>query len=124
MSGKNLFPCLVLAAALPLFGLAALPVAAEEMTGQEANDPAPVESGDIHYETSDPVDSPPVNYRSDVDEEFDTDENHDAEMYAEEYERQQREEKMRNKDQLDRIQDFTSGAITTDGVTPTNNFGR
>jgi len=104
------------------FGLAVLPAAAEEMSGQEVNEMAP--AGDIRYETADPVDSPPVNYRSDADEEFDTPENHDAEIYAEEYERQQREEKMRNRDQLDRIQDFTSGAITTDGVTPTNDFGR
>jgi hypothetical protein len=70
------------------------------------------------------VDSPPVNYRSSADEEFDTPQNRDAEMYAEEYERRQREEKLRNKDQLERIQDFSSGAITTDGVTPTNDFGR
>lgn len=110
------------AAAVLAFGLAVLPAAADEMSEQEVNEMAP--AGDIHYETADPVDSPPLNYRSSADEEFDTEENHDAEMYAEEYERQQREEKMRNKDQLDRIQDFTSGAITTDGVTPTNNFGR
>ena len=114
MSGKNFFPGIALASALPL--LTASFALAEE--------PAPLPSGDIHDETSDPVDSPPVNYRSDVDEEFDTPQNHDAEMYAEEYERRQREEKIRNQEQLNRIQDFTSGAITTDGVTPTDSFGR
>lgn len=108
--------------ALGIAALPAAPAAADEMADQEVNEMTP--AGDVHYETSDPIDSPPVNYRSDVDEEFATPETHDAEMYAEEYERQKREEKMRNKTQLDRIQDFTSGAITTDGVTPTDSFGR
>jgi hypothetical protein len=45
-------------------------------------------------------------------------------MYAEEYERRQREEKIRKQQQLDRIQNFTSGAHTTDGVTPDIGFGR
>lgn len=93
------------ALALVLF---AAPLAAEEAAAE----------GDTIYEVSDPVDSPPVNYRSDYDKEYDTPELHDAEMYAEEYERQQREEKIRNSKQLDRINDFSAGAITTDGVTP------
>jgi hypothetical protein len=97
--------------ALALFGTAAaFPVHAEEET--------PPADAEIHYETSDPVDSPPVNFRSDYDAEYDTQDVHEAEMYAEEYERRQREEKIRKSDQLDRINDFTSGAITTDGVTP------
>lgn len=97
--------------ALALFGTAAaLPAMAEEET--------PPADAEIHYETSDPVDSPPVNFRSDYDAEYDTQDVHEAEMYAEEYERRQREEKIRKSDQLDRINDFTSGAITTDGVTP------
>lgn len=72
--------------------------------------------GDVHYELSDPVGSPPVNYRSTYDDAYDTPELHDAEMYAEEYERQRKEEAIRNREQLDRINDFSSGAITTDGV--------
>ncbi|MBC7103541.1 MAG: hypothetical protein H5U13_10050 [Parvibaculum sp.] len=114
MSGKNLFLGIALASALPLLAVSAA----------LAEEPAAAPSGDIHYETADPVDSPPVNYRSDVEEEFDTPENRDAEMYAEEYERRQREEKIRKQEQLDRIQDFTSGARTTDGVTPDGGFGR
>ncbi len=106
MSGKNFFPGIALASALPL--LTASFALAEE--------PAPLPSGDIHYETSDPVDSPPVNYRSDVDEEFDTPEQHDAEMYAEEYERRQQEEQIKAREQLDRINNFSSCAVTTDGV--------
>ncbi|MEQ8268403.1 MAG: hypothetical protein RH982_14500 [Parvibaculum sp.] len=95
--------------------LAAAPLQAEEADAEEV---PPAVAGDTHYELSDPVDSPPVNYRSDYDEDYDTPALHDAEMYAEEYERQQQEEKIRNRDQLDRINDFSAGAITTDGVTP------
>ena len=107
MSGKNLFLGIALASALPLLAVSAA----------QAEEPAPAPSGDIRYETADPVDSPPVNYRSGVEEEFDTPENHDAEMYAEEYERRQREEKIRNREQLDKINDFTSGATTSKGIT-------
>lgn len=114
MSEKNLFLGIALASALPL--LAASAVLAEE--------PAPSPSGDVHYETADPVDSPPVNYRSGVEEKFDTPENRDAEMYAEEYEREQREEKIRNRERLDRIQDFTSGAYTKDGIAPVDGLPR
>jgi len=114
MSGKNLFLGIALASALPLL----------TVSFALAEEPAPAPSGDIHYETADPVGSPPVNYRSDVDETFDTPENHDAEMYAEEYERQQREEKIRNRERLDRIQDFTSGAYTKDGIAPVDGIGR
>lgn len=93
------------------FALMAAPLQAEE--------DAPPPEGDTVYELpADPVDSPPVNYRSDVEEQYDTPELHDAEMYAEEYERQQREEKIRNRDQLDRIDNFSAGAVTTDGITP------
>jgi hypothetical protein len=114
MSGKNLFLGIALASALPLLAI----------SSALAEDPAPAPAGDIRYETSDPVDSPPVNYRSDVDEDFDTPENHDAEMYAEEYERQQREEKIRNRERLDRIEGFTSGAYTKDGIAPVDGIGR
>ena len=97
---------------------AALSLAPFAALAQEAADEAvPAEQGgDVTYELSDPVDSPPVNYRSDFDEDYDTPELHDAEMYAEEYEKQREEEQIRNKEQLDRINDFSSGAVTTDGV--------
>ena len=81
-----------------------------------AEEEAPVDAA-IHYELSDPVDSPPVNYRSGYDAEYDTPDLHNAEMYAEEYERQQREEQLRRQQQLDKINDFTSGARTTKGIT-------
>src|SRR5690554_620501 len=92
--------------------LASAPLA---LQAEEAEGDAPA-GGDVYYELSDPVDSPPVNYRSIYDDAYDTPELHDAEMYAEEYERQRKEEAIRKRDQLDRINDFSSGAITTDGV--------
>jgi hypothetical protein len=116
MSGKNLVLCFGLAAAIPLLGLGALPAAAQETEGEAVEEMAPAADGDIRYELSDPADSPPVNYRSDYDEDYDTPELHDAEMYAEEYERQREEERIRNREQLERINDFSSGAVTTDGV--------
>jgi hypothetical protein len=85
------------------------------LQAEEAEETAPAGS-DVYYELSDPVDSPPVNYRSSYDDAYDTPALHDAEMYAEEYERQRKEEAIRNRDQLDRINNFSSGAVTTDGV--------
>lgn len=93
--------------------LATAPFAAQ---ADEAADGAADAGGDIQYELSDPVDSPPVNYRSGYDEEYDTPELHDAEMYAEEYERRKQEEQIRAREQLDRINNFSSGAVTTDSV--------
>lgn len=82
-----------------------------------AEEAPPPPGDDIHYELSDPVDSPPVNYRSGYDAEYDTQGLHEAEMYAEEYERRQREEERRKREQLDKINDFSSGARTTKGIT-------
>jgi hypothetical protein len=92
--------------------LASAPLA---LQAEEAEGDAPA-GGDVYYELSDPLDSPPVNYRSTYDDAYDTPELHDAEMYAEEYERQRKEEAIRNREQLDRINDFSSGAVTMDGV--------
>lgn len=72
--------------------------------------------GDIQYETSDPVGTPPVNYRSGYDDEYSSPETRDAEMYAEEYERRKQQELIKEREQLDRINNFSSGAVTTEGV--------
>ncbi|MDX5366468.1 MAG: hypothetical protein LPK88_08405 [Alphaproteobacteria bacterium] len=95
---------------------AALLIAPCAAHAEEPGGEAPAPSGEIQYELSDPVGSPPVNYRSGYDEEFDTPEQHDAEMYAEEYERRKQEEQIKAREQLDRINNFSSGAVTTDGV--------
>ena len=112
-NGKTRKGMVVLSAALG----AALSLAPLAVFAEEAEEALPVEQGgDVTYEVSDPADSPPVNYRSDYDADYDTPALHDAEMYAEEYEKQREEERIRNKEQLDRINDFSSGAVTTDGV--------
>jgi hypothetical protein len=111
MSGRRQFAILVLALSLPL----AAQVKAQEAEPLDAADGTPPQ-GDVQYELSDPVGSPPVIYRSGYDEEFATPELHDAEMYAEEFERRRQEEKIQAKEQIDRINNFSSGAVTTDGV--------
>lgn len=111
MSGRKLFAILVLALSLPL----AAQVKAQDLGSSDTADGTP-SSGGVQYELSDPAGSPPVNYRSGYDEEFATPEFHDAEMYAEEFERRRQEERIRAREQLDRINNFSSGAITTDGV--------
>lgn len=93
--------------------LAAVPLALQAQPVEETVTGA---GGDIHYETSDPVGSPPVNYRSGYDDEYSSPETRDAEMYAEEYERRKQQELIREREQLDRINNFSSGAITTEGV--------
>ncbi|MBX3505333.1 MAG: hypothetical protein KF895_07625 [Parvibaculum sp.] len=101
---------LALALTLPLSGeVRAQDVQAEE-TGEVPS------SGDIQYETSDPVGTPPVNYRSGYDDEYSSPETRDAEMYAEEYERRKQQELIKEREQLDRINNFSSGAVTTEGV--------
>ncbi|MFN4353497.1 hypothetical protein [Parvibaculum sp.] len=112
MSGRNLFAILVLAVSLPL---------AAQVRAQDAGSSSDPVDGlppfdDVQYELSDPVGSPPVNYRSGYDPEYDTPELHNAEMYAEEYERRKQEEQIKAREQIDRINNFSSGAVTTDGV--------
>tara|TARA_R110000824_G_scaffold118960_15_gene272359 strand:+ start:52854 stop:53288 length:435 start_codon:yes stop_codon:yes gene_type:complete len=67
------------------------------------------------YEIHDDADSPPVNYRSDQDEKYDTPEQHDAEMFAEEYERQREEKALKDKKMLDEMNTLTSPGGTLNG---------
>ncbi|MDO8290258.1 MAG: hypothetical protein Q7T44_13665 [Parvibaculum sp.] len=65
---------------------------------EEAAKPAPT---DQHFEIHDSADSPPVNYRSNEDERYDTPEQRDAEMFAEQYEKEQAEKALKDKALLD-----------------------
>ncbi len=87
-------------------------------SSQAPENAAPQQSGDQSYEIHDAPDSPPVNYRSNEDKRYATPQQHDAEMYAEQYEQKRREEALRQKkllDNMNRIQprggrlDGTSG---------------
>lgn len=70
-----------------------------------ADDPAATSTttqpnGDQTYELKDAPDSPPVNHRSDQDPRYATPDQHDAEMYAEQYEQKRREEAARQQQLL------------------------
>lgn len=75
-----------------------------------AADPDPVDSvpSGQSYEIHDPADTPPVNYRSEQDERYNTPAQHDAEMYAEEYERMRDEKRLKEKSLLDNMNTLTS----------------
>lgn len=61
------------------------------------------------YELTETSESTPVNYRSNTDEGYDNPEQRDAEMYAEQFEAKRREELIRERQQLDRLDDFAGG---------------
>jgi hypothetical protein len=103
-----------LARCLPLAGAAAIalvlsgPVLADEA---DATPPSsvtePVQSGNT-YPITDEADSPPVNYRSEQDERYNTPGQHDAEMFAEEYERQRDEKLAKDRALLDNMNTVSS----------------
>lgn len=99
------------AGALLLMGALSGPVLAAE-GDSEAGPQIPT---DQHYEITDEADSPPVNYRSDEDERYDTPAQHDAEMYAEEYERKRKEKEMEDKRMLENMNTLTSPSGTLGG---------
>lgn len=59
------------------------------------------------YELRDQEESPPVNYRSNEDARYDTQSQHDAEMYAEQYEKKRTEQRIRDKKLLDDLNRFS-----------------
>ena len=82
-------------------------------------------NGDTVYKVTDQPDTPPVNYRSEQDPEYDTKAQHDAEMYAEQYEKERRKKQQEDKEQLQRILNFSGGGTNPDGVNPTgDSLGR
>jgi len=71
------------------------------------------------FKVEDAADSPPVNYRSNEDERYDTPEQHDAEMYAEQYEKQQEEKALKDKALMDGMgRASPNGAINNDPSIP------
>jgi len=91
--------------ALGTAGLAAILLGSVALAGDPASSTAEpsaattttttAPNGDKTYELKDAPDSPPVNYRSEQDPRYDTPSQHDAEMYAEQYEQKRREEAAR-----------------------------
>lgn len=79
------------------------PVAADEAT--DTTPPAPTGHS---FEIQDPADTPPVNYRSEQDERYDTPEQRDAEMFAEQFEKEQAEKKAKDRALLDGMNSLTT----------------
>jgi hypothetical protein len=68
-----------------------------------------------HFEIHDEANSPPVNFRSEQDERYNTPEQHDAEMFAEEYERQRDEKLQKERSLLDNMNTVTSPESNSPG---------
>lgn len=75
---------------------------------EPAADASAPNTGDQTYEIHDPADTPPVNYRSDQDTRYDNPTQHDAEMYAEQYEQQRRERQIKEQKLLDNMNTFSA----------------
>ncbi|MGB5093821.1 MAG: hypothetical protein WBN97_11005 [Parvibaculum sp.] len=76
------------------------------------------------YELTEPTETSPVNYRSNADEGYDNPEQHDAEMYAEQFEAKRREDLIHERQQLDRLDDFAGGRqpLGYPALAPRNGF--
>jgi hypothetical protein len=89
---KNLFAAGAVVFAVALSGLPAL---ADDAA------PAPAPQAGDHFEIHDNADTVPLNHRSNEDPRYDTQKQHEAEMYAEQYEKKRAEEALKQKKLLD-----------------------
>lgn len=99
----------------PLMGAAVLAtmLAGPAFAAEPAPAPAPA---DQTFEIHDPADTPPVNFRSGEDARYNTKRQHDAEMYAEEYEKKRQQEQLKQKKLLDNMNTLSApgGPINPD----------
>ncbi|MGX1197557.1 hypothetical protein [Parvibaculum sp. MBR-TMA-1.3b-4.2] len=94
-------------------------------TPSRAQEKETAPNGDTVYKVTDEPDTPPVNYRSEQDPQYDTKKQHDAEMYAEQYEKERRKKQQEDKEQLQRILDFSAGGTEPNSVNPSgDSMGR
>ncbi|HEX7776689.1 MAG TPA: hypothetical protein VF449_09195 [Parvibaculum sp.] len=105
-----------------VFGLAlaTAPAFADDAT------PAPAQQGD-HFEIHDNADTAPVNYRSNEDKRYDTAKQHDAEMFAEQYEKQRADDALKQQKLINGMNRLSpsdertlGGAGVTDAGFPSN----
>ena len=99
------------AGALLLLGAFSSPLRAEDGDSEAA----PQVPMGHHYEITDEPNTPPVNYRSEEDERYNTPEQHDAEMYAEEYEKKREEKQMEEQRMLEDMNTLTAPDGTLGG---------
>jgi hypothetical protein len=77
------------------------------------------DGGSRIYELQDSAtDTPPVNYRSNEDERYNNPTQHDAEMYAEQYERERLLKAQEDEQRLKDMDGFAAGAPYSPGLAP------
>jgi hypothetical protein len=81
-----------------------------------AGEPTVTKNGDQSFEIHDSADSPPVNYRSREDSRYDTARQHDAEMYAEQYEKKRIDQQLRDRRLMDKMNTFKGVADPVNGA--------
>lgn len=100
MTIRRIWAATALGAAAALTILAGSSALAEEAAETDA---APQEATSGSYEIKDAPDSPPLNYRSSEDERYDTPEQRDAEMKAEQFEKERQARQLRDRKLLDSL---------------------
>ncbi|MGB3810213.1 MAG: hypothetical protein WA943_08945 [Parvibaculum sp.] len=94
----------------PLAGVAvvAIMLTGQALAAEPETTAAPAGAPDQSYEIHDPADTPPVNFRSGEDARYNTKRQHDAEMYAEEYEKKRAEKAFKERQLLDNMNKLSS----------------
>ncbi len=109
---------------MPLACAAALAFALSgPAAADEAADTTPPAPSGQSFEIHDPADTPPVNYRSEQDERYDTPEQRDAEMFAEQFEKEQAEKKAKDRALLDGMNSLTTPGGSIGGEFGANDAG-
>lgn len=108
---------------MPLACAAALAFALSGPASADESAATSVASPSQSYEIHDGADSPPVNYRSGQDQRYDTPEQHDAEMFAEQYEKEQAEKAAKDRALIDGMNGLTTPGGAVGGSFGANNAG-
>ncbi|MDO8420731.1 MAG: hypothetical protein Q7S99_01090 [Parvibaculum sp.] len=110
---------------MPLACAAALAFALSGPVSAEDADTTTVAPSGQTFEIHDGEDSPPVNYRSEQDERYDTPEQRDAEMFAEQFEKERAEKAAKDRALLDGMNTLTTpgGSIGGGGSFGANDAG-
>ncbi len=98
--------------AVTVVGAAALVAAllgTASWAAEPATDAAPQKADGQSFEVDDAPDSPPLNFRSNEDERYDTPGQRDAEMSAEQYEKERRERQLQEQKMLDNLNKMPAG---------------
>ena len=108
---------------MPLACAAALAFALSGPASAEDADTTPPAPSGQSFEIHDGADSPPVNYRSEQDERYDTPEQHDAEMFAEQYEKEKAAKAAKDRALIDGMNGLTTPGGAVGGSFGANDAG-